>query len=391
MTMFKTHRFGVKVMIRTAALALISAMAVLLTGCSDGKMLSDKELTEVLSEKLGNTVEITEAPEGNGNGEYTMKCADGTEFTVKRMHLDYDYFGANRYYQYECDYLVKWVSEHPEVNALFDERGISHNDFSRGTRAVAGNFEEIQTVVETACELVESGSYHIPAVSDLDGEKYKVKFERPVIAIDCLGGKNEETHWLWQEYEYQDGTESVDHDEELQVYLAEQQYVDDYRHGDLEVSVPDELLEKYGPSQMKARLKDSEYSMMRADYAKDEFNLGKTELLYYVSDGFNNKIGETLDFPYIASFAEFTGFKPLAADDNSYTLAKGEEKVIFHFSENDSYAERSGVRIELRGNMRLTPTSCMVDLTTDDMTKLFDTGFKFDYINGTAEITSTNS
>jgi hypothetical protein len=53
-------------------------MAVLLTGCSDGKMLSDKELTDVLSEKLGNTVEITEAPEGNGNGEYTMKCAAQT-------------------------------------------------------------------------------------------------------------------------------------------------------------------------------------------------------------------------------------------------------------------------------------------------------------------------
>jgi len=52
-----------------------------------------------------------------------MRSADGTEFTVNRVHLDYDYFGANRYYQYECDYLLKWVSDHPEVNALFDERG----------------------------------------------------------------------------------------------------------------------------------------------------------------------------------------------------------------------------------------------------------------------------
>ena len=201
MILFKKRRLGVKVMIRTAAVTLISAAAVLLTGCSDGKMLSDKELTNVLSEKLGNTVEITEAPEGKSDGEYSMKCSDGTEFTVKRMHLDYDYFGADRYYRYECDYLVKWVSDHPEVNALFDKRGISHEDFSRGTRAVAGNFEEIHTVVETACELVESGSYRIPAVSDFDGEEYKVKFERPVIAIDCLSGKNDETNWLWEEFE----------------------------------------------------------------------------------------------------------------------------------------------------------------------------------------------
>ncbi|WP_143098752.1 hypothetical protein [Ruminococcus albus] len=391
MILFKKHRLGVNVMIRTAALTLISVMAVLLTGCSDGKMLSDNELTDVLSEKLGNTVEIIEAPEGKSDGEYSMKCADGTEFTVKRVHLDYDYFGANRYYQYECDYLLKWVSDHPEVNALFDERGISHKDYGNGTGAVADSFEEIQTVVETACELVESSSYRIPAVSDFDGDEYKVKFDRPVIAIECLGGKNEETHWLWQEFEYQDGTEPVDHDEELQVYLAEQQYVDDYRHGDLEVSVPDELLEKYGPSQMKARLKSSEYSMIRADYTKDNINMGKTETLYYVRDGFDNKNGETLDFPYIASFAEFTGFKPVAADDNSYTLAKGEEKVIFRFSESDSYAERNGVRIELRGKLSSPSDSCYMDLTTDDLTKLFDTEFKFDYINGTAEITNTEA
>ena len=32
-----------------------------------------------------------------------------------------------------------------------------------------------------------------------------------------------------------------------------------------------------------------------------------------------------------------------------------------------------------------------VDLTTDDLTKLFDTEFKFDYINGTAEITNTEA
>ena len=387
MILFKKCRLGVKVMIRTAAVTLISAAALLLTGCSDGKMLSDKELTNVLSEKLGNTVEITEAPEGKSDGEYSMKCSDGTEFTVKRMHLDYDYFGADRYYQYECDYLVKWVSDHPEVNALFDKRGISHEDFSRGTRAVAGNFEEIHTVVETACELVESGSYRIPAVSDFDGEEYKVKFERPVIAIDCLSGKNDETNWLWEEFEYQDGTEPVDHDEELQVYLAEQRYVDDFRHGDLEVSLPDELLKKYGPSQLKAKLKSSEYPMMRVKNTDEDFNIGKTELLYYISDGFNNKNGETLDFPYVDSFAECTGFKPVAAGNNSYTLARGEEKIVFHFSENDSYAERNSVRTELRGKLYMTSASCYVELTTDDLTKLFDTEFQFDYINGTAEIT----
>ncbi len=384
MILFNNHRFGLKVM----ALTLISVTAVLLTGCSNGKKLSDKELADVMTETLGNTVEITQTPDNNSeNVEYGMKCADGTEFTVKCMHLDYDYFGADRYYQYECDYLVKWVGDHPEVNALFDERGISHEDFSRGTRVIAGSFEDIRTVVATACELVESSSYRIPAVSDYDG-KYKVKFERPVIAIDCLNGKNDDTEWLWEEFEYQDGTDPVDHDEELQIFLAEQRYVDEMRDGDIIDDTHTYLLEKYGPSQMKAKLKSSEYSMIRARYTDEDISVGKTETLYYVRDGFNNKNGEKLDFPFIAAFAECTGFKPSAADNNSYSLARGEETVVFRFSDSECCAERNGVRIELRGNMSLTSNSCMMDLTTDDLTKLFDTEFKFDYINGTAEITN---
>ena len=72
--------------IRAVTLTFISLMAVMLTGCSkDGKMLSDSELADVLSKSLGETVEITEAPEGASDGVYSMKCADGTEFTVERM------------------------------------------------------------------------------------------------------------------------------------------------------------------------------------------------------------------------------------------------------------------------------------------------------------------
>ena len=377
------------VWLRSAALTLIFFMTVLLTGCSEGKKLSDKELVSVLSEKLGEKVEITEQEELGGETlavQYSMKCADGMEFTVKRHRMQHGYFGSF-YYEYDCNYLLKWVSDHPELNALFDERGISHKDYSNGTRVIARNFEEIRTVVETACALVESDAYRIPALSDFDGD-YKVKFDRPVIAVDCLSGKNDDTNWLWEEVEYQDGTDPVDHDEELQVFLAEQQYVDDYRHGDLEVSLPDELLEKYGPSKMIAKLKSSEYSMMRARYTHEDFNMGKTELLYYIGDGYNNQNAEKLDFPYVALFAECTGFKPAAADRNSYTLARGEEKIVFHFSDSECYAERDGVRIELRGKVYMTSASSYVDLTTDDLTKLFDTEFKFDYINGTAEITN---
>ena len=85
---------------------------------------------------------------------------------------------------------------------------------------------------------------------------------------------------------------------------------------------------------------------------------------------------------------ECTGFAPYAADSESYTLAREEEKVVLHFSDSECYAERDGVRVELRGNMWWDSLNISICLTTEDLTKLFDTEFQFDYINGTAEITN---
>ena len=136
-----------KRIICAGALTLLSVMSVILTGCAkDGKMLSDSDLADVLSKSLGETVEITEAPEGASDGEYSMKCADGTEFTVKRMRLLRREFGP-RYYDYYCDYLVNWVHDHPELNTVVDEKGLSHKDYGGGTMIIARNFEEVHTVV----------------------------------------------------------------------------------------------------------------------------------------------------------------------------------------------------------------------------------------------------
>jgi hypothetical protein len=63
----------------------------MLTGCSEAKPLSDNELVNVLSEKLGEKVEITEQKELEDAETlpllYSMKCSDSTEFTVKRMRM----------------------------------------------------------------------------------------------------------------------------------------------------------------------------------------------------------------------------------------------------------------------------------------------------------------
>ena len=107
-----------------------------------------------------------------------------------------------------------------------------------------------------------------------------------------------------------------------------------------------------------------------------------------VSDWCNVQQNEILDFPRLASFAECTGFKPYAADSESYTLARGDEKVVFRFSESGCFAERNGVKTDLRGKIEISTTSYGFELTTDDLTKLFDTEFKLDLVNGTAEITN---
>ena len=110
---------------------------------------------------------------------------------------------------------------------------------------------------------------------------------------------------------------------------------------------------------------------------------------YAVKEAADTELSELLlDFPWIASWAECTGFTPYAADAESYTLAKGDEKVVFHISESECYTERDGVRIELGGKMEWSKITSAIYLTTGDLTKLFDTELKFDYINGTAEITN---
>ena len=170
------------------AAALVCINALMLTGCSEAKPLSDNELVNVLSEKLGEKVEITEQKKLE-NAEtlpllYSMKCSDGTEFTVKRMRMQAGYFGSF-YYEYDCDYLWNWVVDHDELNTVLDDKGLSHEDFSRGTIIIARNFEEVHTAVEAACTLVEDRSNRIPALTDID-EDYEIKFLRPGILVCAL-------------------------------------------------------------------------------------------------------------------------------------------------------------------------------------------------------------
>lgn len=388
--MIKPHCFRMKKSFRMSALVLAAMAALALTGCSEGKMLSDKELVNVLSKKLGDKVEITEQEQQKGETLpilYSMKCADGTEFTVTRHKKRNGYFGSC-YYEYDCDYLWKWVVDHDELNTVLDDKGLSHEDFSRGTMIIARNFEEVHTAVEAACTLVEDSSNRIPALTNID-QDYELKFLRPGLMVRALDGKYADSTTTLTEFEYQDGTEKIDYDEEYEIYNAEWEYVDNVRHDDIiNVELPDEILAKYGPGRLEVMLLNRKYDLSRARNTGQDLPVETGENLYTVSDWCNVQQNEILDFPRLASFAECTGFKPYAADSKSYTLARGDEKVVFRFSESGSFAERNGVKTDLRGKIEISTTSYGFELTTDDLTKLFDTEFKLDLVNGTAEITN---
>ena len=389
MISIQKHSFRMKKIFRISALALVAATALMFTGCSDKKPLSDKEFINVLSEKLGENVEITEQEELGGETlavQYSMNCADGTEFTVTRYWMRHGYFGS-RYYEYDCDYLWNWVVDHPEFNTVFNDKGLSHEDFTRGWKVIARNFEEVQTAVEAACTLVEDSSHRIPALTDIDAD-YEMKFLRPGLMVCALDGKYADSTTILTEFEYQDGTNKVDYDEEWEIYNAEWKYVDDVRDNYINVTLSDAILEKYGPSYLKIKLKNKNYDLMRARNEGQDIPVATAENLYYISDYIDIQHGETLDFPWVAAFAECTGFEPYAADSESYTLARGDEKVVFRFSESGCYVERNGVKTDLRGKMEWSEISYDIKLTTDDLTKLFDTEFRLDLINEIAEITN---
>ena len=85
---------------------------------------------------------------------------------------------------------------------------------------IAGNFEEVHTAVEAACTLVEDSSNRIPALTDIDGD-YELKFLRPGLMVRALNGKSADSSTTLTEFEYQDGTEKIDYDEEWEIYNAE--------------------------------------------------------------------------------------------------------------------------------------------------------------------------
>ena len=388
--MIKPHCFKMKKLFRMSALVLAAMAAFALTGCSEvARPLSDSKLVNVLSEKLGENVEITDQKQMEGETLpllYSMKCADGMEFTVKRHCMRHGYFGS-RFYKYDCDYLLEWVHDHPELNSAIDERNLIHEDYWRGTKISARSFEEVRTAVEAACALVEDSSNNIPVVSDIDDD-YVLKFDRPVVMVTFLDGDNEYSITSSSLFNFSDGTEKVDYDEEREIYNAEWKYVDDVRDGHIHVVLPDEIIEKYGPGYLKIKLLNRDYILMRARNEGQDLPIETGENLYYISDWSNTLENEILDFSELASFAECTGFQPYAADSESYTLVRGDEKVVFRFSESGCYAERNGVKTDLRGKLENSINSYGFYLTTDDLTKLFDTEFKLDLVNGTAEITN---
>ena len=109
------------------------------------------------------------APEGTGDGAYQMKSADGTEFTVKRIR-QYNIMGTGGYYWYNCDYLAKWVINHPELSNILNERNILHEDFSNGILVYAAAFDDIRAAVKASCELVESPSNYLPDTTEFDDD-----------------------------------------------------------------------------------------------------------------------------------------------------------------------------------------------------------------------------
>lgn len=393
MISIKNLNSRIKKTFRISAFLLASVTALALTGCGkEGKKLSDDELIDRLSKSLGDKVEILEqsAPEQNETQavEFTMKCADGTEFTVRRLKYQYNYFSGDSYYEYDCDYLMNWVHNHPELTTSLDEKGLSHENFGRGTKVYVRNFDEVHTAIEAACELVEDSSNNVPVLSDIDDD-YKFKFMRPVVMVIYLDEKTEKTGTIFSEYEFSNGTDKTDYDEEQEVFNAEWEFVDDVRDNDIDANLSDEILKKFGPSHLKIKLKNSDHDLMLVKSNDKDISIKTAENLYYITDSTNIQHNEKLDFPTIATFAECTGFEPYSADGNSYTLARGNDKVVFHFSKNKCYVERNGKKTDLRGTVdEWMETSCDVKLTTDDLTKLFDTEFKYDFINETAEITN---
>lgn len=60
---------------------------------------------------------------------------------------------------------MNWVHNHPELTTSLDEKGLSHENFGRGTKIYVRNFDEVHTAIEASCELVEDSSNNVPVLS----------------------------------------------------------------------------------------------------------------------------------------------------------------------------------------------------------------------------------
>lgn len=357
-----------------------------LTGCSSVKLPSDSELVKTLSESLGTSVEMISAPEGTGDGAYKMKSADGTEFTVKRIR-QYNIMGTGGYYWYNCDYLAKWVTNHPELSNILNERNIPHEDFGNGILVYAAAFDDIRAAVKTACELVESPSNYLPSTTEFDGD-YQITIPRPKVLVEMITGETDAGQYetdLLSEIEF-NSSNAVDYDDEMKIFLAERACVDDVRKGHIDMTLPTELFEKYGPPYLKVSLNGMNTSLNRIRNDIDHIPVGSTETLYDIVDCNYTTESSILEFKTLEQFAACAGFHKSHADSENYVLTRDNENIAFHFSSDDCYAERNGARVSIQGEITQSSGSSVVELTTNDLTDLFGIEFEFDYTNGVANI-----
>ncbi len=373
---------------RIALLLTALACAAVLAGCSRYKNLSDEELTEYLEKCYGVSFELISEPAGElyGNEEkdyYRLESGDGISVAVERERFQ-GMFGGH--YSYSDDYIMGWLYARPELYSELTDSLLNWETIENGFTITPRGFDEVASAAEIACNI---SNRCVGVLPDPTYTEDNLEFHHASPCIYITGTDGSAGYGF-----YGGGVRCADESYDIAeaIFFLEQAYVDNVRSGEINEILPDEVLKRYPPKEIKLSSKLALNRLDEDDNVRLKFD--RNETVYYCKDSCYAKelnVENPKDLPprleNIAKWAKLGGYDTEKSELGYYSLSDGKNKVTFFFSAADEcYVKKNGERVDIRGGVYCTGSEYAAILTSEDLEKLFDLEFEIDYLNGTAKV-----
>lgn len=380
--------------------------------CSGYKNPDKIEMKKYLSERYDKKMELlsyetyveeqykyldskmTEPPEKKGSipaddiDVYTFKDEDNIEFHFTH-YLQPGFVG---HYKMQDDYCVQWLLNQEDKYRMLMDSGFNCEYFNEigyenhpeaGFRLYINSLEELEPAVKLAYDAADETNVVLPDTQG-NGEDRNIDASAiyPKIYIYSRTGCliNEPVEFCTKKDKYSAAQEKYYED-------AAYDYTDLVREGIIYEELEDDILNKYGPEEIKTVMyneKDLELEFVRNDDGKIK---NKDRDTYYMHDWIYDIDESSMYFNNIAAIAGCAGYGVVNDDDfESFILKKDNDEVVIKLKGDKLKVSKNGDSVKIEGNAYIIYRHAILELTVNDIYTLFGIRVDIDMVKGSAEV-----